>query len=263
MTTTRKLFLFLGLPLVLIFVSFAAWALKDSKQPSVATESTTTSQSEIETYTTKPTLHNLGGVTLAAFDQATSLAGNIKFSRDGLDAARGRETHVYLFGQKLPKNADDEPQRINPNIEFGGIATQIDIIAAIDGVVVHIEQQPGSDDYEVFLARNENDTWVVGYDHLVNLTVKKGDRVKVGQKLGLVAPQNSGGYRYELQVNDELTKMMHCPTELLDTSVKVVLSAQLEQLTKDWAAWYGKDVFGTHVGGCVKSSLTAAESEGR
>lgn len=265
MSQTRKLFIFVGIPLLIIFGVLTAYSFTKTGNETNEQNSDQQKDTEIdaENYNSKPVLYNLGGITLAKYDATTGMAGDIKFSKDGLDPARGKETPVFLFGQKLPKNSESEPQRINPNFEFGGISKQIDIISAIDGVVVHIEQQAESSDYEVFLSNKDNGTWVIGYDHLVNLTVKKGDTVKVGQKLGLVAKQNSGDYRYELQINDEKEKLMYCPIELLDGSVQSTIAGQLTQLTTDWTTWYGKDVFGQHIGGCIKPTITTAESEGR
>lgn len=265
MSSTRKLFLFLGIPLLILFGVIAANSLSGTSDQSTekASEEQVNTEIDADNYNNKPILYNLGGITLAKYNAATGMAGDIEFTKDGLDPASGKETPVFLFGQKLPRNSESEPQRINPNFEFGGIKKQIDIISAIDGFVVHIEQQADSSDYEVFLSNKENGTWVVGYDHLVNLTVKKGDAVKVGQKLGLVAKQNSGDYRYELQINDEGEKLMYCPIELLDESVQSTIAGQITQFTTDWTAWYGKDVFGHNVGGCVKPSITVAESEGR
>ncbi len=263
MSPTRKIFLLVALPLLVVFVSIVAYSLRNND----AATSQETDIKENDTSTTagtdKPILQNLGGVTLAAYNSSTGLAGDIKFSKDGIDAARGQESIFYMFGQKLPKNSATDPQRINPNFEFKGIAKQIDIIAALDGIVVDIKQQSGSNDYELFLIPSEDSPWVIGYDHLVNLAVKKGDTVKAGQKLGLIAPENSGGYRYELQINNNDEDAMYCPLELLDQDVQSTIGGQITQLATDWVSWYGKDVYGTHVGGCVKSTLTAAESEGR
>ncbi len=263
MSSTRKLFTFIALPLVIIFVVVTVLASRTggkSDGPSAAESETVESE---DSSAAQLKLQNLGGITLAAYNAASGLAGDIKFSKNGLDTARGLETPFFMFGQNLPKNSVDEPQRINPNFEFRNIATQIDIIAAIDGIVVDLKQQPGSNDYEIFLIPNDNSPWVVGYDHVVSPTVKRGEKVKVGQKLGLIAPENSGGYRYELQINNNNDDTMHCPTELLDASVKETISAQITQLAADWVAWYGKDVFGTHTNGCLTPTLTAAKSEGR
>jgi hypothetical protein len=261
MSPTRKLFLFIALPLIVIFAIVAAFSFSNDAEVATSepTDTTEETKSDDDTFV----LQNLGGITLGAYSASTGMAGDILFSKSGLDPARGQESIFYMFGQKLPKNSADEPQRINPNFEFKGIAKPIDIIAAIDGIVVDIKQQSQSDDVELFIVPSEDSDWVVGYDHITDVTVAKGETVKVGQKLGVIAKENSGGYRYELQVNNNATDTMHCPTTLLAPTAKSTLAAQITQLATDWAAWYGKDVFGAHTNGCIVDSLTAAESEGR
>lgn len=258
MSSTRKLFIFVALPLVVIFAIVAVFASRPKENNDALDKSTAENG---DTSIAQLTLHNLGGITLAAYDATTGLAGDIKFSKDGLDAPKRREVPFFMFGQELPKNSADEPQRLNPNFEFRSIATQIDIIAAIDGIVVDIKQQADSSDYELFLIPSEDSPWVVGYDHIVSPTVKRGDTVKVGQKLGLIAPENSGGYRYELQINNTADDMMYCPTTYFADHES--LSKQFIQLVDDWEKWYGKDVYPRHDGGCLAPWMTVAESEGR
>lgn len=247
---------------MIIFAVVAVIGLNKNESTTEDKEQTTTA-TDTKNASDTVTLFNLGGVTLAPYNETTGTAGDIKFSKNSLDAASGKESLVFLFGQKLPKNSGDTVQRINPNFEFGGLDRPIDLVAAIDGIVAHIEQQQESNDYEVFLSPKENSDWVVGYDHVTNLTVKKGEAVKVGQKLGVAGKQNSGDYRYELQINNNNTDTMHCPTALLDSSVKATYAAALTQLVTDWQTWYGKSTYPTLTEGCTAPSITAAVSEGR
>lgn len=212
-----------------------------------------------------PTLFNLGGVSIEPFESNTGFAGDLVFTKDTLREQDGLQTPIVLFGQKLPKSPG-QPQRINPNFEFRSLNSPIEIISAIDGVVVFIKEQPEAKDYEVFLSTFEGSNWVIGYDHVTDLKVKKGDKVKVGQKLGKAALERDRYYRYELQINHEQPNdktTMICPTQLLDKSVKGKYVEQFKQLEMDWKKWYGKDSFDTNQGGCVKEELTVSESEGR
>lgn len=212
-----------------------------------------------------PVLFNLGGVEIEAFESKTGYAGDIVFTKDTLREQDGLSTPIVLFGQKLPKSPG-QPQRINPNFEFRSLNSPIDIISAIDGVVVFIKEQPEANDYELFLSTFEGSNWVIGYDHVTDLKVKKGDKVKVGQRLGKAALERDRYYRYELQINHEQPNdmtTMTCPTTLLDKSVKDKYSKQFKQLETDWKKWYGKDTFVQNQGGCVKETMTVKESEGR
>ncbi len=212
-----------------------------------------------------PVLFNLGGIEIEPFDSSTGLSGDIVFTKDTLREQDGLSTPIVLFGQKLPKSPG-QPQRINPNFEFRSLNSPIDIISAIDGVVVFIKEQPEANDYEVFLSKFDGSNWVIGYDHVTDLNVKKGDKVKVGQQLGKAALERDRYYRYELQINHEQPNdntTMTCPTTLLDESVKDKYSKQFKQLEIDWKKWYGKDSFVQNQGGCIKDLLTVKESEGR
>lgn len=232
-------------------------SMRDDGSPDVNQQTRTTANNDAQ-----PVLKNLGGITLGAYNASTGQAGDIAFSKDDIDVSAGLEMPVFLFGQALPRRNPDEPQRLNPNLEFAGIATPINLVAAFDGVVAFVKQQPDSADYEVFLSPEENSPWVLGYDHVSGVTVKRGDAVKTGQTLGQAAKYKSS-YRYELQINNEGADTMHCPVLLLDPTVQQTYATQLTQFAKDWDEWYGEAVYPTHDGGCLQPSLTAAESEGR
>lgn len=233
------------------------------RQDSTSTETNTNTRS---TKTQDLVLSNLGGVELAAYNSQTKHAGDIQFTTDVLISDIQVETPVILFGQNLPKHQASEPQRINPNLEIHGLSEQIKVIAAIDGVVGFVKQQPGSDDAEVFLQPEKNSDWTIGYDHVVDVQVTQGQQVRVGDVLGKAALDDRFGYYYEFQINQDNTAngtIMHCPTALLTNDIKATQQAAFDQLVSDWEQWYKKDVFPTQSGGCVRTTITAAESEGR
>ncbi len=206
-----------------------------------------------------PVLYNLGGVQLP-----TDIAD---FNVQTLDIAHGKNVLVFLFGQPLPQNPG-EPQRINPNLEFGGLKEPIELVSAIDGVVGFIQEQTDSNDYEVFLMTSENSPWIIGYDHVTDLQVVQGQTVAVGDVLGKAAAEHNGYYRYELQINQEAGEdtIMLCPTDLLDTSVQSELKATFDSYVDAWntsyRALYGEDAYAPQSGGCIKPTITNAESQG-
>lgn len=115
---------------------------------------------------------------------------------------------------------------------------------------------------------SEQSQWVVGYDHVTNLAVKKGDKVKVGQRIGDPVRQGNGLLRFEFQVNKEVSKsdsLSICPTTLLDPKVKLSISSQLQALQDQWEAVTGLELYSTSTQnptGCIKQQLTPAESSG-
>ncbi|HMS49908.1 MAG TPA: M23 family metallopeptidase [Candidatus Saccharibacteria bacterium] len=168
----------------------------------------------------------------------------------------------YVFGDKLSGG------RVNPNFEFSSIKPGSKVVSAIDGVVAFIKEQPDSKDYEVFVQLPNNTVWTIGYDHLVNLSVKKDDVVKAGTVLGEPAIQNNGLHRFEIQVNkDENGTTTHiCPSTLLASAVKDKVLGDLTAMQNTWESSTGLDLYSVDAQkpvGCLKQGLTVAEAEGR
>lgn len=170
----------------------------------------------------------------------------------------------YIFGDILPGT----PVRHNPNFEYASMKEGSKIISAIDGEVGFVKEQPDSKDYEVFLMTSENSHWVIGYDHVTNLKVKKGDKVKVGDTLGEPARQNNGLLRFEFQVNKEdgANTMHICPVTLLDKTVKNSWIEQLQTSQEKWEQVTGLELYDTakqDPAGCLMKEMTPAYAEGR
>lgn len=170
----------------------------------------------------------------------------------------------YVFGDPLPGG------RTNPNFEFSSVKKDAQVVAVMDGVIVHIQEQNENNmtDYEVFLQTSENSIWMIGYDHLINLAVKKGDRVKAGDFLGNPNVQGNGLARFELQVNKEMSTAEHiCPTTLLASSVKNNVLNNLKTMMNTWEEKTGLELYNPDahnpVGCKDKTTLTPAEAEGR
>lgn len=203
------------------------------------------------------TLHNLGGISFAKWQTGAATAGDLRFSKTYVDVKSGHSVPVFLFGQPLPK---DVPMP-NPNFEFAGLDKPITLISAIDGVVSFIQSQSDTNDNEVFLQTKENSVWVIGYDHVTDLQVTKGQTIKVGDVIGKAAVQNNGVYRYELQINKEVNGVTtyHCPTDLLAADVKASTVSAMEQMITDWNTFMGQNVYGQYTTSCTKPSMTTAE----
>ena len=114
----------------------------------------------------------------------------------------------------------------------------------------------------------ENSQWVVGYDHVTDLSVKKGDAVKVGQKIGKPARQNNGLLRFEIQINkgkDDASTTHICPTTLLADDVRTQIEADLKSIQDRWESISGLELYDTAEQrpiGCIKQTLTPKEAQG-
>ncbi len=174
------------------------------------------------------------------------------------DYSKSSMKGLYVFGDNLPGN------RINPNFEFSSVKADTKVIAAMDGTITFIKEQAESKDSEVFLQTKENSIWIIGYDHLVDLKVKKGDTVKAGDVLGMPAVQNNGLYRFEMQINKEVggVTTYHCPVSLLDPAVKASVEADLTTTLNAWEAVLKQDLYNQSSlspMGCTKPVLEASE----
>ncbi len=162
----------------------------------------------------------------------------------------------YAFGDKLGNTG-----RTNPNFEFASLKSDTKVVAAIDGTVVFIKEQSGSDDTEVFLQTFEGSAWMVAYDHLTKLSVKKGDTVKAGDVLGEPVLQGNGLPRFELQINKKQpngSELSYCPSALLDPSVKDTLISDLTAMMQQWESTSGRelyDIAAQNPAGCLTETV--------
>jgi hypothetical protein len=168
----------------------------------------------------------------------------------------------YVFGDKLSGG------RLNPNFEYASLRSGTKVVSAIDGVVGFIKEQAESKDSEVFIQPKDGSMWTVGYDHVTNVTVKKGSTIKAGDVIGEPAMQNNGLLRFEIQINkDENGATTHyCPTVLLANSVKEKYANELTSMQNKWEATTKLelyDVAAQNPVACLKQTLTPAEAEGR
>jgi hypothetical protein len=191
-----------------------------SSEPSTATEQHQQKQAPAHD---DLALKNLG---MASLDGVHVTSGALRdYSSQGLKG-------FYAFGDKLANTG-----KLNPNFEFSSVKPGTKVVAAIDGVVVFIKEQAGSGDREVFLQTFDGSVWMIGYDHLTAVTVRKGDTVKAGDVLGEPAKQGNGLLRFELQINKKQadgSELSYCPSALLDNSVKADTQAALTTMMQQW-----------------------------
>ena len=176
----------------------------------------------------------------------------------------------YIFGDELP--GDGPIKRKNPTFEFASLKDNTRIVAAIDGVVAFIKEQPESNDFEVFLQPKEGSSWVLGYDHVVNVAVTRGATVKAGDFLGNPGRQQNGLLRFELQINQDVTTngsvvtTHFCPTFLLAQAVRDKVLADMTTTMDTWEKNFNLELYDPSrhaLVGCIKPTLTTDESEGR
>ncbi len=250
---------FLGLGAVLLgVIAFAAVTVLSKTDDNKTKESSQVAADSVSSQSNKQQsdellLQNVG---LDTFD-------NILYDKYAITSYK-QEGHkgFYFFGDTLPG------ARKNPNFEFSSLKEGTKIIAAIDGTITFIKEQSESSDKEVFLQTNENSQWVIGYDHLVNVTVKKGDKVKAGDVLGEPAVQNNGLRRFEFQVNRKQSggdDIHVCPTTLMAASYKDGLEKSLNTMMQQWNTFAGYTIYEVTLQtpiGCLVDTLTPQQAQG-
>lgn len=197
-----------------------------------AQKTDTPSQTQQQAKSDELAIKNLG---LASLD-------SVLVSNDALReyASQGLKG-FYAFGDKLGNTG-----RTNPNFEFSSLKAGTKVVASIDGTVVFVREQSGSADSEVFLQTFDGSAWMIGYDHLANLSVKKGDTVKAGDVLGEPVVQGNGLPRFELQINKKQSdgsELSYCPSALLDSSVKDKQLAELTTMMQQWESTSGLELY--------------------
>ncbi len=233
------------------------YALNNKSKDSESGQSTNDKSNSTASDDGPPKLQNLGLASLDSVDVTTNALRDYKSS-----GHKG----LYIFGEELPGT----PTRINPNIEYASLKEGTEVVSASDGEVVFIKEQSDSNDSEVFIASSEKSKWIIGYDHIVGLKVKKGDKVKAGDVIGTPARQGNGLLRFEIQVNNEKSSSdsIHvCPVTLLDSSVKSTTTAQLKSIQESWEKVAGDndmyDIEAQDPVGCMSKEITSAQAEGK
>jgi len=248
----------IGLVLILIvIVGLIVFALmRVLQKDSVDSESATKSNDSV-TQGQEPadelSLKNLGLATLGSIDVTSNALR--EYDSRGLKG-------LYIFGEGL------EGGRINPNFEFASLKENTEVVSAVDGVVVNIKDQQESNDKEVFIQTFDGSIWIIGYDHIVDLKVSKGDKVKAGDVIGNPARQNNGLLRFEIQINkknEDGSEVHVCPTSVLDKSVESTILNELNNVLAEWESVSGKDLYADSQDptGCLETALSPAQAEGR
>jgi len=247
------LVLILGIVIVIV-IGFAGWKViskpaadNDDKAKSSQPKQQGTSEKEADI-----SLQNLGLLSFDSIDITTQATR--EFSTKNLKG-------FYIFGDKLSGG------RTNPNFEYASVKAGSKVVSSIDGVVGFINQQQDSKDSEVFIQPKEGSAWTIGYDHIANVAVKKGDVVKAGDVLGEPAVQNNGLLRFEIQINkDENSITTHyCPTTLLANSVKEKWLTDLTAMQNRWESVTKLELYdlaSQNPVGCTTKTLTPKQAEG-
>lgn len=190
----------------------------------------------------RPVLKNLG-ISIEAWNKETNRAGDFTFTKKLVfnDGFINNEKVFAEFGAF--EHEINNPSR---SIEYWFfLSPGTKVRAPVDGVagLSFIEH---TKDWGVNIKIPQSE-FIVSFEHLMNLTVKNGDTVKAGDVIGDAAPRNFFGENLSFTELAVWTGgrggiFKYCPFDFLDDPLKPLYEAKLNQLTKDWEEFIGKDV---------------------
>lgn len=244
MSSTRKLFLFLGVPLLVIFIAVTVTALKnDTKEASTSTEQAAKTASESKDQPAP--LKNIG-FAFAAYDPATQTAGDLSFTaqlKQILSSDPIYQKQVWRdYGIQDIRSPNDPTKRNVQPTFYLPLGTKV--LAPIDGVVTKVETLYSNDSTIWFSSSNKSE-WSYETEHVKNVTVKVGDKVTAGQVVAEVSDystKNTPGFGLvELglfkPINNEPAHW--CPFAHLDESVKEATLKNISALYAGWEQFMG------------------------
>lgn len=180
------------------------------------------------------------GVELDYYDEATNRAGDFEFTKDSLSFDR----LFFDFGFEVPANSAG-PAKKNPQPTFI-VPLGTKVHALVDGTVNDVPKLY-SNDYSVMI-QGEGSELIFETEHVINVLVKKGDKVKAGDVIADVSDYDAKNYAGLGLVEIGILKggnsgpPQHlCPFDYLDDSIKDETLKKITALQKSWEDYRGDD----------------------
>lgn len=110
----------------------------------------------------------------------------------------------------IPFGADLTATQKNPAFEYVVNNPLVQVRSACDGYVEDVRLNDNFPDYELWIRTTSNSVYKLIYDHVLDLTIAKGDDIAAGEVLGVVGTGN----RTELQINktgSDNKELSYCP----------------------------------------------------
>lgn len=223
---------------VIGIVGFVGYKVISDKKDSVKTDGSsniTRKDSGVDT----PTIKNLG-INLDYYDPQTGMAGDIKFIKFNTKAG-GLDAIFSEYGRPAPANNGQGAGRLNPQPTFiAPLGTKVRSL--VDGKVFKVEKLY-SGDYSVMVMPEGSDL-IFETEHIREVTVKEGDKVKAGDILGVVSDYDArnlnGMGLVEIGVLLGGNPPQHlCTFDYLDDSIKSETLKKITALESSWEDFVG------------------------
>ena len=203
-------------------------------------------------------------INLDYYDPETNMAGDLVFTQDSFP----EETVPALFtdyGTEVAGNsANNWQSRLNPQPTFiAPLGTEVH--ALIDGEVVAIPQLY-SGDYSIHMQGKGSDL-IFETEHVINLKVQIGDKVKAGDVIAEVRDYDAINYHglglVEIGILKGGNPPQHlCPFAYLDESIKDDTLSKITDLKKSWEEYRGDTTIYDESAEVIPGCLTQSFIEG-
>lgn len=180
------------------------------------------------------------GVNLDTYDPVTNKAGDFVFTKAQFTS--GIQLLYMDYGHVISgANTSTGQDKANPQPTFI-LPLGSKVHSLIDGEVADIPKLY-SNDYSV-MVRGEGSELIFETEHVINVKVKKGDKVKAGDVIAEVSDYSAHGYDglglVEIGVLKGGNPPHHlCPFDYLDDSIKDETINKLNALKKSWEQYRG------------------------
>lgn len=201
------------------------------------------------------------GVNLDYYDPATNKAGDFEFTKEHFDA--GFQLLFMDYGFVVPANSVG-PEKSNPQPTFI-LPLGSKVYSLVDGEVYDVPKLY-SDDYSVMVQAEGSDL-IFETEHVINVKVAKGDKVKAGQEIAEVSDYDSHGWAglglVEIGILKGGNPPSHvCPFDYLDESIKDETIKKINALKKSWEEYRGDTSLYDEASEVTPGCLTAEPIEG-
>ncbi len=199
------------------------------------------------------------GVNLEAYDPKTNKAGDFEFTKEKISFNR----LFYGYGFLIP-GSPDHPAKKNPQPTFI-LPLGTKVHALVDGEVFDTPKLY-SDDYSV-MVQGEGSELIFETEHVINVKVKKGDKVKAGDAIAEVSDYDARNYAgfglVEIGVLKGGNPPSHlCPFDYLDDSIKDETLKKITALQKSWEEYRGDNTIYDESQDVIPGCLTREPIEG-
>lgn len=176
------------------------------------------------------------GVNLDEYDPATNKAGDFEFTKEKM----AFDMLFFEYGYEVPANSAG-PAKKNPQPTFI-VPLGTKVHALVDGEVFDVPKLY-SNDYSV-MVQGEGSDLIFETEHVINVKVKKGDKVKAGDVIAEVSDYDAKNYAgmglVEIGILKGGNPPQHlCPFDYLDDSIKDETLKKITAFQKSWEEYRG------------------------